>query len=257
MDGFSIATWNVRYPGPARLERVADAAAGLGADVLVLTEYARNAAGLRPALRARGFGHWADSTPSGRYVGVAIVSRRPITTTDLIDPLWPWAGVVAVDVGGVRVIGAYAPGSASVVDGARIKQRWWEALHAVLDDVRQRPAVLIGDLNVGIRSLDETGRTFAGSDMFEALPEHGFTDAWRTSERSETREYSWWSNHGNGFRLDHIFVTAGVAVADCRYVHEAAGLPLVRMPGSSVAGVSDHAALKATITVASRDEEVC
>ena len=37
----------------------------------------------------------------------------------------------------------------------------------------------------------------------------GWRDAWR-SLHLDGREYSWFSNRGNGFRLDHAFLSPGI-----------------------------------------------
>lgn len=89
--------------------------------------------------------------------------------------------------------------------------------------LRQRPsqAVLIGDFNTGLHLKDETAATFTAADRFAAMSEIGWVDAWRHFNGHEGFEPSWLSPRGNGFRIDHSFVSTdliGHAVS-CRYDH--------------------------------------
>ncbi len=111
------------------------------------------------------------------------------------------------------------------------------------------PTLLIGDYNVGVPTVDEQYATFVHSAKFERLPSVGFRDAWREINGADAGDRSWWSNAGNGFRLDHAFVSETVAVQGARYVREAAGHLLgraVERKGLDVA--SDHAALVVDLT---------
>jgi exonuclease III len=68
--------------------------------------------------------------------------------------------------------------------------------------------LIIGDINTGKHHLDEQGASFYGAEYLDKLEEVGFIDSWRI-RNSEKREFSWYSNKGNGFRLDHVFSTPG------------------------------------------------
>jgi exonuclease III len=52
------------------------------------------------------------------------------------------------------------------------------------------------------------------------LSELGWVDAWRRFHPGET-EWTWGSNHGNGFRVDHAFASPALAdrLRGCRYSH--------------------------------------
>jgi exonuclease III len=98
--------------------------------------------------------------------------------------------------------------------------------------------LIVGDFNTGRHCIDEKGRTFSCADQFEALAASGWCDAWRHIHHDE-REYTWFSRlsggvQGNGFRLDHAFVTRPLLtrVQDCRYSH-----------AEREAQVSDHSIL--------------
>jgi exodeoxyribonuclease-3 len=67
----------------------------------------------------------------------------------------------------------------------------------------------------------------------DKMAEIGFCDLWRR-RNPELREYSWFSTRGNGFRIDHAFLSDALAacVGTIRYSQE-----------ERLAGISDHSPL--------------
>jgi exonuclease III len=47
---------------------------------------------------------------------------------------------------------------------------------------------------------------FSGQPGLERLLGAGWTDGWRHLN-GQRREYTWYSHHGNGFRIDHTFLS--------------------------------------------------
>ncbi|MCK6574432.1 endonuclease, partial [Myxococcota bacterium] len=127
---------------------------------------------------------------------------------------------------GVDVLGVY------FALGLR-KRPLFEYLVGLESAARTPAAILIGDFNTGKHGIDELGATFVLSECLDALERRGWVDAWR-HRNGDTRASSWFSSAGNGFRIDHAFVTsalvAGLVDARCSDAERAAGL-------------SDHAAL--------------
>jgi exonuclease III len=74
--------------------------------------------------------------------------------------------------------------------------------------------------NTGAHRLDETGKTFVCAEHFSRLSEIGWTDLWRR-DHPATTEWTWRSNQGNGFRVDHAFASPAMLprVRSCRYSH--------------------------------------
>jgi exonuclease III len=73
--------------------------------------------------------------------------------------------------------------------------------------------------------------------LIRGLEPFGFRDAFRALHGYAAREPSWeWPRWGGGWRLDHLIVSAGVTVSECRYEHE-----------WRRAGLSDHSALVAEL----------
>ena len=93
--------------------------------------------------------------------------------------------------------------------------------------------VLIGDFNTGIHRVDEAKATFNCEPEFRALEDNGCIDTWR-SRNPDKREFSWYSNKGNGFRIDHAFATPAMNayIKDVYYSHE-----------EREQGVTDHSAM--------------
>jgi len=67
----------------------------------------------------------------------------------------------------------------------------------------------------------------------DRIAEIGFCDLWRRRYPA-VRDYSWFSTKGNGFRIDHAFLSHGLAAraGTIRYSHE-----------ERLVGISDHSPL--------------
>ena len=104
-----IVTWNIRNPSAARVPQIAEAVSELRPDVVVLTEYTEQASELKTRLSDSDLTGWVTSKPTRPLLGVAIASREAITSRPTSDPCPPWAGVLAVDVEGLHIVGLYGP----------------------------------------------------------------------------------------------------------------------------------------------------
>lgn len=93
--------------------------------------------------------------------------------------------------------------------------------------------IILEDFNTGKYLLDEKGATFSCADEFYELERNKFVDAWRCRNR-KIREFSWYSHAGNGFRIDHAFVSPELnhKVEKIYYSHM-----------ERIDGVSEHSAL--------------
>ena len=210
-----IATQNLNWggeptapgcDGEPRLERLVPLLAKMDADLLVLTEFKSGALGdeLRERLAQEGYVHF-QSRPQGAYsLGTAIASRQAITAVELPIPAateaWRSLGV-AID--GVEIFGFYFPLKEA-------KLQYWDWLLDNAQNIADRDVVLLGDFNTGKIRIDEAGETFDCQDRLEALESLGFIDTWRFLY-PKGRDYTWYSSSGNGFRLDYIWTSLGVA----------------------------------------------
>ena len=100
---------------------------------------------------------------------------------------------------------------------------------------------IVGDFNTVLHGIDETGATFAEDRSFQEPVTLGWLDAWRKVNGS-AREYSWFSQRGNGFRIDHALCPPRLAgtVVSARYKH-----------AYREQGISDHSPLIVDFSAAS------
>lgn len=266
-----IVTWNVARRA-SRLAEQAAALAGREPDLVALQEVtARTLPLWRAALATVGLPHVLASldtadpqrAPASRRVtGVLIASRFPLRFADTTLHV-PWAetalGAITDSRGDhVEICCLHVPNAAN----GEVKVHTLEAIRTALAEAPATARVVCGDLNTPRRELpDGTVLSFArdtrgrlrperGAAWDEAelgvvpgLRELGYSDAFRSLHGYDAREPSWtWhriSGHGGGWRLDHLFTSAGLRPTACRYHHEWRDQ-----------GLSDHSALEADVVAA-------
>ena len=129
--------------------------------------------------------------------------------------------------GALRIYGIYMPNLLKKVP-------YWEALiQAFAAEPLGAEALAIGDFNTCRAYVDEAGAIDATAHYMDKIERIGFCDLWRR-RYPEGREYSWFSTRGNGFRIDHAFLSPALAAraGAVRYSHE-----------DRCNGLSDHAPL--------------
>jgi len=134
--------------------------------------------------------------------------------------------MVRVEVAGFALCGIYMPNLLAKVP-------YWEALVEALAAEAGTAALAIGDFNTCRAYVDEPGAIDATAHFIDKVEAIGFCDLWRR-RYPEGREFSWYSTRGNGFRIDHAFLSPGlVAQAGAvRYSHD-----------ERLTGLSDHSPL--------------
>ena len=157
--------------------------------------------------------------------------------------------VQAGTVGGVLVVCAHVPNAANGWVKAETLQALGDHLAAA-----SGPRVLAGDLNTPRKEhADGTVWTFArdgrgrlrpergeGWDRGERAPWEALDDAFRRLHPPGDDEISWaWRKWNGGYRLDHVLVSADIAVDACEYRHH-----------WRLRGMSDHSPLLADLRVA-------
>lgn len=234
-----VATWNVNSLS-ARLPAVEKWLGRAEPDVLLLQE-TKLADEQVPELFFRMAGYEVAHHGEGRWNGVAIASRHPITDVvtnfgegdvrdskgktdeDTFDPLRE-ARMIGAVTGGLKVVSLYAPNGRRV--GSRFyegKLAWFDRLGSWLGEEcsPEESLVLGGDWNVTPSDDDvwEARAAHGGTHVSEperaalaAIRGWGLVDAYRI-QNPEPGRYSWWDYragmfHKNmGMRLDLLYVT--------------------------------------------------
>jgi exodeoxyribonuclease III len=225
-----ILAWNIRQGGGSRLSRIVAALATHHADVLVISEYRGGDSGarLRAALREAGYTHASTARPPPGGNGVLIAARHPFDEGAPLDGAGPEPyRIVRAYFGPLRLYGVYMPNLLKKVP-------YWEALIAALAaEPLMAEAVAIGDFNTCRAYVDEPGAIDPCAHFLDAVEAIGFCDLWRR-RYPDGREFSWYSTRGNGFRIDHAFLSPALAgrAGVIRYSHD-----------ERLGGLSDHSPL--------------
>ena len=232
-----LLTWNLLHGGgPRRMPLIALSLLEHRADVVVLTEFRRTTGGqIAGVLADHGLMHQFSTEPPKGCNGILIASRAPVR------PVPPAASPsisrrlaeVAIDDFGFTLAGLHIPpdGSGSARDAV---------FQATVDAARRRQEeafILLGDFNAGRHRVDEEGETFTCTRLLGEIATYGYVDAWRSCH-PETREFTWFSHEGRGFRIDHAFLSRPLSarLRTCELSHR-----------ERESGLSDHSALVLTL----------
>jgi len=224
-----LLAWNIRQGGGARLPAIAEALARHEADVLVLSEYrgGDSALRLREALERLGYPHATGLIPPPGKSGVLVAARRRLRRHAALSDVLPEPyRLVHVEIGKLSLCGVYMPNLLAKVP-------YWEAVVAGLAARSGDHALAVGDFNTCRAYVDEPGAIDKCAYFMDRVAEIGFCDLWR-QRYPEGREFSWYSHRGNGFRIDHAFLSPTLArrAGPIRYSHD-----------ERLAGLSDHSPL--------------
>ena len=167
-----------------------------------MAEYRANGTAevLRDALGRSGLSCLYRSVTVPNVNGLLVATRTSCADIEeLPAPAGHGHRLVHVRLDDVHILACYFPQGKEKIPVFEVVLEWAEAHSA-------NPALIVGDLNTGKHRVDEAGATFIAADYLERLEGLGFTDAWRHFH-GPAREYSWFSTKGNGFRVDHAFVS--------------------------------------------------
>jgi exodeoxyribonuclease-3 len=217
-----LVTWNVNSLG-VRMPRVLELLAQHAPDIALLQE-TKTAPEAFPFEELRAAGYHAVHHSAGRWAGVALLAREPLT-----DVCAGLAGEPAVDEArwveatayGLRLASVYVP------NGRAIDHEEYGKKLAFLAAMRERVGaldVLAGDFNVCPADIDVYDpAAFVGSThvqpeeraAFAALLEDGHVDAYRHLHPGEVG-FTWWDyrqghfHRKMGLRIDAFVVSPRV-----------------------------------------------
>jgi len=239
-----ILTWNLRHGGGSRrTPAIVLTLLEHQADIVILTEFRRTTGGqIAGILFDHGLTSQLCTDPPKGTNGILIASRTPLFLEQNAD-FGPGPALAATihaahkrrlaEVSfpelGFALAGLHIP-----CDGRGTgREAIFQSVLAAAKRRRAEGFILIGDFNAGRHHLDEDGQTFTCTHLLGQLAAMGYSDAWR-EKNPESRQFSWFSHEGGGFRIDHAFVSRTLAprVSACWYSHK-----------ERESGLSDHSAL--------------
>jgi exodeoxyribonuclease III len=246
-DTVRVLTFNAQHACPARsyrqVEWIADQEA---ADLVVITEVGSGPGGaaLVTALADHGYASvFAPEPVSPDYRTVLASRGAPLTPVpsgiDVLPHRSP-AATVLVGEHPVAILGLYVPSRGPKERRNEAKRAFQQAVSTALPAfVAQAQSdglvIVIDDLNVVEPGHIPHHAVFGEweYDFYRSFSTAGLTDAYRGLHPS-TIEHSWFGRSGQGYRLDHAFVTAPhhAQIRRCAYLHS----PIEQ-------GLTDHAAL--------------
>jgi exodeoxyribonuclease III len=226
-----IATWNVNSLN-ARLPRVEEWLAYAQPDVLCMQE-TKMADTAFPALAFQALGYDAAHHGTGRWNGVAILSR-----VGLADVVAGFSGekeddvvesrIISATCGGVRISSVYVPNGRGVgSEHYEAKLAWLEQLRLHLETTSDPagPVAVCGDFNVAPEDRDvwdpaafegATHVSDAERKALAALRDWGLVDAFRLCY-DQSGLFSWWDyragdfHEHRGMRIDLVLVSRPLA----------------------------------------------
>lgn len=244
-----LMLFNAQHAAPGRARRQAAwIGAQKNADLVVITEVGAGPGGqaLIEALGEHGYSCVLASEPAAPDYRAVLGSRGPALT-----PLPSGIGVLAhrgpaaaVTANGhtIGLLGLYVPSRGPKQRRNESKRAFQDAVATALPGFLAQfagPVIVAGDLNV-VEPGHQPHLPVFGAweyDFYRSFGDAGMTDAYRASH-PDTWEHSWFGRSGNGYRIDHIFITRQHAaqVRGCSY-HQA----------PRQLGLTDHAAMTLTL----------
>jgi len=212
-----ITTWNLRHGGGKRVDAIIE---GLNnhsdTDVLMLTEFrnSNNKEILIAGLKKKDFNFFQNIDVDPKLNSVLIASKYKFDSIDFPKLEEHYQIVIKINLEEFIIYGCYFP-------NMKLKKKVFEFLHSEIKKNGTKNLIITGDFNTGKHLLDEKGSTLMFANYFDIFEDEGLIDAWRHLHQ-ERREFSWHSNKGNGFRLDHLFVGENLKdlIKECYYDHK-------------------------------------
>lgn len=249
-DTVRLLIFNAQHASPSRARRQTAWIAGQqNADLVIVTEVGTGPGGhaLVEALSERGYRTVLAPEPARPDYRAVLASRGPSLTAlpSGIDVLPHRGPAAAADLTGhtIGLLGLYVPSRGPQQRRNQSKRAFQHAVTKALPGFLARfggPVIAAGDLNViepgHLPHLPVFGDWEYG--FYRSFLDAGMADAYRAIHPHDS-DHSWFGRSGNGYRIDHVFVTTQHAtqVRGCDYLH-----------APRQQGLTDHAAMTLTLT---------
>jgi exodeoxyribonuclease III len=206
-----IVTWNVNSLR-ARLPRVLELLAQHQPDVACLQE-TKCTPDAFPAAELSQAGYTAVHNSGGRWAGVALLAREPLTPTDPIyglpgEPTPAEARWCEATINGIRFASVYVP-NGRALDSPEFprKLEFLDAVAQRAETLRPDPRLIAGDFNIApadrdvydpAQFEDSTHVTPEERGRLARIIDQGLLDAYRHVHPGEV-QYTWWDYRGGNF----------------------------------------------------------
>lgn len=211
-----VVALNIRHGGGDRVSVILDAINSHEADTIVLTEFRenKNSGKIRNALFKDGYIFQFSGSIEPKLNSVFIASKTAfVPKSDILSPGLRHR-IIGAQFADLLLLGFYFPGKNE-------KEPVFSELYDVFHGSINEPVLALGDLNTGKHYVDEKGATFYCEEYMDKFDGLGFVDVWRKFHKDK-KEYTWYSNAGNGFRIDHAFASPVLEnrIKDSWYSHK-------------------------------------
>jgi exodeoxyribonuclease III len=245
-----LMVFNAQHASPSRACRQAAwIASEESADLVVVTEVGAGPGGraLIEGLGEHGYTSVLAPEPATPDYRTVLAARGPsLTPVPSGIGVLPHRGLAAgVGVGGhvIGLLGLYVPSRGPRQRRNENKRAFQRAVTTALPGFLARfggPVIVAGDMNVVEPGHIPHLPVFGAWEyaFYRSFLDAGMTDAYRAMHPLDC-EHSWFGRGGNGYRIDHIFVTSRHAeqVRRCGYLH-----------APRRHGLTDHAAMTLTLS---------
>ena len=197
-----LVSLNLRFGGQNRTDSILNYLMDHDADLLVLGEYQDNKNGLKikETLKKEGF---TCKTSDDDLLGVLVASKYPYS---LIMRERRLVGIELSD-SKLTVLGVYVPTGSN---DKRFKDAVWQKILKLAQENCKTPCIITGDFNSCTKN-DSMNRSHYSADELEKLINMGWIDVWGYYNNTDSERYTWYSDYGNGFRFDYIFISPELA----------------------------------------------
>jgi exodeoxyribonuclease III len=231
-----IVALNIRAGAGTHAARLCSYLDSLDPDTVLLTEWRDNASGRTFAGWAEGRGMGHAGLADGRTANGIFLASLDHFVTESATPAGQGAGcLMLARFRCVTLLACYFP-------QLKAKAAFFGRCLELAYQHQATPFVLVGDLNTGNQIADRSERAgkYYCSDHFDRLTSAGgLLDLWRLTNGA-SREWTWHSTKGNGFRIDHAFgngAFVAAAMPICTHDH-----------GARETGLTDHSAVVVRIS---------
>jgi exonuclease III len=193
-----LISLNLRFGGQNRTDSILDYLIKSQPDFIVLGEFKNDANGekIKEALKNEGF-YFEESKDD--VLGVLVASKHPFT---LIETKSRWVEIELLKHK-LRILGVYVPTGSN--NDKKFKDEFWQEILKYAMMNQETPCILTGDFN-SCGKEDTTNLTYSAKELKELL-ELNWLDSWASYKNDDSERYTWFSNAGNGFRLDYAFLS--------------------------------------------------